>query len=372
MSSDQFVKVFDVVDAGFRDWTFSAFGLLFVVVGLGIVLFPSIMRALKIPYFEFEKGARTVGFFFIVFASIWTVFCFRQTYSEHQRHAAMVRQNECSIVEGRVVHFSPMPYGGHVNESFSVSGVDFHYSDFNATDAFNNATSHGGPINANSYVRICYDPQDNAILRLEIRGFEGEVKDYASWRNLIPWSSPDHSPAAWLFNYGGLLTLLFLLDVIAIERLLLPYVRTFLRVGSQSGLDLRLPITLEGERKIELGNSTIYWDKAEHAIWLRPRGFNLIQVPSMVAKLTVDTMGRAITGFEIRYSSGALIVLGLLVLLIDLFTSGMTRGKTGLPALFGIAIVAIFAIAALVGKLRTMRSRMQTLVDEAIGEIGAM
>src|ERR1700759_1737568 len=83
LSSDQFVKVFDVVDAGFRDWTFSAFGLLFVVVGLGIVLFPSIMRAWKIPYFEFEKGARTVGFFFIAFATLWTVFCFRQTYSEH-------------------------------------------------------------------------------------------------------------------------------------------------------------------------------------------------------------------------------------------------------------------------------------------------
>ena len=91
-----------------------------------------------------------------------------------------------------------MPYAGHASESFSVSGVDFRYSDFNVTDAFNNAASHGGPINANSYVRICYDPQDNAILRLEIRGFEGEVKDYAGWRNIIPWSSPDHGPAGWL------------------------------------------------------------------------------------------------------------------------------------------------------------------------------
>jgi hypothetical protein len=198
------------------------------------------------------------------------------------------------------------------------------------------------------------------------------VKDYAAWRNLIPWSSTDAGPAGWLFSYGSLLTLLFLLDVIAIERLLLPYVRTFLRISSQSGLNQRLPIALEGERKIELGNSMIYWDRAAHAIWLRPRGFNLFQVPSMVAKLTVDTMDRAITGFEIRYSSGALIVLGLLVLLIDLFTSGMTSGKTGAPALIGLAFVAVFAIVTLVGKLRMMRSRMQTLVDEAIGELGTM
>jgi hypothetical protein len=371
MPSDQFVKVFDVVDAGFRDWTFSAFGLIFVVAGAGIVLFPSIMRTLNIPYVEFERGSRTAGFFFIAFAVLWTVFSFRQTYSEHLRHAALVQQNACSIVEGHVEHFSPMPYSGHVTESFSVSGISFHYSDFNATDAFNNAASHGGPINAESYVRICYDPQDNAILRLEIRGFEGEVKDYASWRNLIPWSSPEDGPVAWLFSYGGLLALLFLLDVIAIERLLLPYVRTFLRIDTQSGLNHRLPIKLEGERKVELGNSMIYWDKAHHAIWLRPRGFNLFQVPSMVAKLTVDTMDRAITGCEIRYSSGALIVLGLFVLIFDVLTSGMARSHMH-QHLVKLAIVAIFAIGTIIAKVRAMRSRMQTLVDEAIGELGAM
>jgi hypothetical protein len=31
--------------------------------------------------------------------------------------------------------------------------------------------SHGGPIGADSYVRICYDPKSNTILRLEIRDF---------------------------------------------------------------------------------------------------------------------------------------------------------------------------------------------------------
>jgi len=59
-----------------------------------------------------------------------------------------------------------MPYTGHADESFNVAGVHFRYSDFGATDAFNNTASHGGPITKDSYVRICYDPSGNAILRL--------------------------------------------------------------------------------------------------------------------------------------------------------------------------------------------------------------
>jgi len=371
MTPDRFIKVFDVVDAGFRDWSFSAFGLIFIVAGVGIVLFPSIMRAVKIPYFEFELGGRKAGFFFIAFAILWTGGAFWQTYSQHLRHAALVEQNQCTIVEGRVQNFVPMPYAGHASESFSVSGVSFRYSDFNVTDAFNNTASHGGPINANSYVRICYDPQDNAILRLEIRGFEGEVQDYGGWRNIIPWPSRDDGPAGWLHGYGALLTLLFLLDVIAIERLLLPYVRTFLRIGTSPGLNRRLPISLDAARKIELGNSLIYWDKADHAIWLRPRGFNLFQVPSTVAKLKGDAMDRVITGYEIRYSSAALILLTLLGLLVDLFASGLMKGDSSGMLLFALAI-GVFAIAVVVMNLRKLRSRMQTLVDEAIAELGAM
>ena len=34
--------------------------------------------------------------------------------------------------------------------------------------------------------------------------------------------------------------------------------------------------------------------------------------------------------------------------------------------------IGVFAVAVVVMNLRKMRSRMQTLVDEAIGELGAM
>ncbi|MBX9769509.1 MAG: hypothetical protein K2X47_19690 [Bdellovibrionales bacterium] len=54
-------------------------------------------------------------------------------------------------------------------ESFMVSGVRFQYSDYVVTDGFNQTASHGGPISKGAYVRICYDPKGNHILRLEIR-----------------------------------------------------------------------------------------------------------------------------------------------------------------------------------------------------------
>ena len=49
MNPDRFVKVFDIVDSGFKDWTFPAFGLIFVVIGiaalLGLALRKSIVGA---------------------------------------------------------------------------------------------------------------------------------------------------------------------------------------------------------------------------------------------------------------------------------------------------------------------------------------
>ncbi len=39
-----------------------------------------------------------------------------------------------------------MPYGGHQQESFTVEGVKFSYSDFSISPSFNNTKSHGEPI----------------------------------------------------------------------------------------------------------------------------------------------------------------------------------------------------------------------------------
>lgn len=75
-------------------------------------------------------------------------------------------QGQYSTVEGIVTNFHPMPYSGHQDESFSVNGVQFSYSDFVLVPCFNNAASHGGPIHEGLRVRIAYS--GNCILKLEI------------------------------------------------------------------------------------------------------------------------------------------------------------------------------------------------------------
>jgi len=74
-----------------------------------------------------------------------------------------------SVVEGTVTNFHPMPYSGHQNETFSVNGVQFSYSDYVIVPCFNNTSSHGGPIREGLRVRIAYS--DDCILKLDVAGF---------------------------------------------------------------------------------------------------------------------------------------------------------------------------------------------------------
>jgi|SRR5215471_10583665 len=75
-------------------------------------------------------------------------------------------KGDYSIAEGTVANFHPMPYSGHQNETFSVNGVEFSYSDYVLVPCFNNTTSHGGPMRDGLRVRIAYS--GNCILKLEV------------------------------------------------------------------------------------------------------------------------------------------------------------------------------------------------------------
>ena len=89
--------------------------------------------------------------------------------SHRMAHAS--RSAKCTIVEGTVTDFEPMPFGGHKSERFTVNGVPFAFSDFVDTGGFNQTRSHGGPIQPGSQLRICYLPKgrdNNLIIRLEI------------------------------------------------------------------------------------------------------------------------------------------------------------------------------------------------------------
>lgn len=377
-SAGRFVKVFDVLDSGFKDWTFSAFGLIFIAIGIVIFFSPNVIRAAGIPYLNVQ--GRLQKFFrygILGFAILWTAASFFGTYSAYLRHKAVAAENRCSIVEGPVQHFVPMPYGGHASETFSVNGVPFRYSDFMVTDGFNNTSSHGGPINGDSYVRICYDPSDGVILRLEIRDFTGDLKDYSKAETIFP--KPGDVPKVGGKNlainvpwYGNLFFILYILDVIAIYALYLPYVRTFFRLKTATVRDCAIPASFEAGSKIKLRNSLIYWDREAQTIWLRPRGFNLVQIPLMVAKLNVGAGGTSIDEYETRFSSGfPLVMAAFLWTVYRLSSATLPANATPSPALF-VGIAAVFFLIAGFFNVRILRARMERLIEDTLSEVKEM
>ena len=137
MNPDHFVKVFDVLDSGYKDWSFAAFGLIFVVAGAVVAAFPTIIKAVGIPFLENQSRLRKISrYAMLAFAVLWTVVAFSATYTQYLRHKSLAQQRSCRVVEGPVERFVPMPYTGHAVESFFVSGVPFEYSDFIVTDGF--------------------------------------------------------------------------------------------------------------------------------------------------------------------------------------------------------------------------------------------
>jgi hypothetical protein len=383
MDSSGFVKVFDVLDSGFKSWTFPAFGLIFVVIGLVNFFLPRIIKFTGIPFLNLQsKSQKFFRYEFLGFALLWTSISFFSTYSEHLRHQRMAQENACRIVEGPVENFIPMPYTGHAQESFSVGGVQFRYSDFSVTDGFNNTSSHGGPINKDSYVRICYDPLGNQILRLEIRDFKGQVKDYSRTQSLFPKPGEEcfpsdlqkvggTNPASELPWYSNLFIIFYFLDFIALLNLFVPYLNTFFRLKVTPVNNCKIPDGLGRGRKLKLRNTMLYWDDGNRAIWLRPRGSNLLQVRLMAAKLVTDELGESIVSQEVRFSSGVPFILALFLWTVYQILSLTMPVNSNVPSagqIVGFAAVMSVVVGLVNAKILT--SRMEKLIQDALSELG--
>jgi hypothetical protein len=160
-----YVTVFDVADAGYKSAGFPAFGLIFVVIGILLVVFRR-----KLPHWDTRSRAARIIFpyGYLCFAVLWTSGAFISTYSAY-RSALRARATETAkVVEGPVTNFVPMPVTGHALERFCVSDVCFNYSDYAVTAGFNRTSSHGGPIREGLPVRITY--VGNTIIKLEVPG----------------------------------------------------------------------------------------------------------------------------------------------------------------------------------------------------------
>jgi hypothetical protein len=152
-----YVTVFEITQKPFQ-WWFSAFGLIFVVVGIGFIL-----ASKKWPS---QKRQKVTGYSMLMFACLWTLIAFTSTFGEYRKLSDAYRSGNYTVVEGNVENFHPMPYGGHQSECFTVQTERFCYSDYAIQAGFNQSASHGGPIRQGLPVRIAY--YDGQILRLEV------------------------------------------------------------------------------------------------------------------------------------------------------------------------------------------------------------
>lgn len=154
----EYVTVFEITQKPF-EWWFSAFGLIFIVIGIVLILVGNRWPS--------QRGAKFTGYFMLVFASLWTLIAFTSTFGDYRNVTEAYRTGNFSTVEGPVENFRPMPYEGHQSECFSVQNERFCYSDYVIQGGFNHSASHGGPIREGLPVRVAY--YEGQILRLEVR-----------------------------------------------------------------------------------------------------------------------------------------------------------------------------------------------------------
>jgi len=153
-----YTTVFEITQEPFK-WWFAAYGLVFIVLGTA-----SIFAGTKWPSLT---RAKWLGYTFIIFASLYTVAVFYETYTAYRAAIGDYLSENYEIIEGVVGNFEPMPYAGHRDECFSVGATRFCYSDYRITPEFNQTASHGGPIREGLPVRITH--HNGRILRLQIR-----------------------------------------------------------------------------------------------------------------------------------------------------------------------------------------------------------
>ena len=154
--------VFEITDEGFKSWSFSAFGLIFVFVGFILVRYHD-----KIPFQGPKEFRKPFSWFFFIFALLWTSTSFLSTWHDYSSGRKALESGKIELTEGVVYDFVPMPYEGHASESFKVNGKKFSYSDYRITAGFNNTSSHGGPIREGLEVKIWHI--GNKILKLGIK-----------------------------------------------------------------------------------------------------------------------------------------------------------------------------------------------------------
>jgi hypothetical protein len=157
---EKYATVFDISQHPYRElvWLILAIVVVFPLVAM---LFDAIWHR-KRP----DKGLMLVVILFLFFAVPGLYF----TWHRYVTLRSDYLNGKDSYTEGIVQNFVSLPK----QESFSVNGHQFSYSDYVITQAFNNMATHGGPIREGLKVKIWFVGND--ILRLDVAQNWGQGK----------------------------------------------------------------------------------------------------------------------------------------------------------------------------------------------------
>jgi hypothetical protein len=94
------------------------------------------------------------GWLFVAFSGTIVVLVLVANLSQGKQLQAAEAAGNAIVTEGCITHFHPADREGHDDEEVEVGARSFSYSDSKETPAFHQSESHGGPIHADSKVRI--------------------------------------------------------------------------------------------------------------------------------------------------------------------------------------------------------------------------
>jgi hypothetical protein len=110
-------------------------------------------------------GAILAGSFLILISLTAAGYVTTDWYFSRREELRDLADKHYSVVEGPVKNFYPAYFEGRTEESFTVSGHTFRYSDRLFGTCFDQPSAHGGPIKAEMVVRVYFN--DGCILRIE-------------------------------------------------------------------------------------------------------------------------------------------------------------------------------------------------------------
>lgn len=157
--------VFNLADQPFRLDPSFIVPLVLTGVGALLVFKPDLMQRL-LPRGPKGTARKIFSWFYFLFSAFMTVTFLVSTVGESNRLRAAQKSGAVAVTQGCLQAFHPMPVSGHDTERLKINGQTFAYSDYIITRAFHQTESHGGPVHADSKLKVSH--VDGDIVRLEV------------------------------------------------------------------------------------------------------------------------------------------------------------------------------------------------------------